>query len=546
MRKAPWIKKAAATLVLVVSMVGMASACTTVIVGKKATVDGSVMVAQTVDGWYDQRLVVMPGGKHAAGTMMPIHKNICIQTRGGVELLKVGEIPQAEETYTYFHAGYPFMNEHQLLIGEHTWVGRDENECQAGWMVIEQLQILALQRTKTAREAVKLMGEMAEKYGYGDSGESLTVIDKNEGWVFEITGPGPLWTPESGKPGAVWAAQRVPDDGVYVAANRARLAELNLEDTENFMASSNVKSFAAEMGWWKEGEKFVFHEIYNPGGDKTVGSQIREWGFFNFLKTEPALSDKDLIYPVFGKATQKISIPMLMEGYRNLYNGTAYDMTKGLAAGPFGSPARAVTPMDLRPEGAKDKNWTRAIPVDRCSYSFIGQARDWLPDPIGGVAWFGEDVPYSTVYMPIFSGTTTVPKPFSVGDRTKFDRESAYWAFNFASNYANLRFDAMIEDIKVEQAMYEQRFLDEMPDIEKKAAELYKTDPKGAAVVLTDWVNKNMNDVYAGWWNFAFSLPGKYYDGYRIDENGKAVTLGYPTGWLETVGFGNDDAEPKK
>jgi dipeptidase len=546
MRKAPWIKRAAATFVLVVLMVGTASACTTVIVGKKATADGSVMVAQTVDGWYDQRLVVVPGGKHASGTMMPIYKNICIQTRGGIELLKVGEIPQAEETYTYFHAGYPFMNEHQLLIGEHTWVGREENECQAGWMLIEQLQILALQRTKTAREAVKLMGEMAEKYGYGDSGESLTVIDKNEGWVFEITGPGLLWTAESGKPGAIWAAQRVPDDGVYVAANRARIAELNLEDTENFMASSNVKSFAAEMCWWKEGEKFIFHAIYNPGGDTTVGSQIREWGFFNFLKTEPALSDKDLIYPVFGKATQKISIPMLMDGYRNLYYGTADDMTKGLAAGPFSSPARGVTPKDLRPEGAKDKNWTRAIPVDRCSYSFIGQARDWLPDSVGGVAWFGEDVPYSTVYMPIFAGTTTVPKPFSVGDRTKFDRESAYWAFNFASNYANLRFDGMIEDIKAEQAMYERRFLEELPEIEKRAAELYKSDPGKAAVLMTNWVNKNMNDVYAGWWNFAFSLPGKYYDGYRIDENGKAVTLGYPTWWLEAVGFGNDDAEPKK
>ena len=543
--KAPWFKRATATFALILCTVSIASACTTVIVGKKATVDGSVMVAQTVDGWYDQRLVVMQGGKHKVGTTLPIHKNICIQTKGGVPLLKVGEIPQAAETYTYFHAGYPFMNEHQLLMGEHTWVGRDENVCEAGWMMIEQLQILALQRTKTAREAVKLMGEMAEKYGYGDSGESLTVVDKNEGWVFEICGPGPLWTPESGKPGAVWAAQRVPDDAIYIAANRSRLAELNLEDTENFMASTNIKTFAQEMGWWKEGDAFVFHKIYNPEGDKAVGSQLREWAFFTSLKTEPALKDTETFFPVFGQMTQKISIPDLMAGYRNLYQETRHDMTQGLAAGPFGSPARAVTPKDMRPEDRKDKNWPRAIPVDRCSYSFIGQARDWLPDPIGGVAWFGLDVPYSTVYMPVFSGTTKVPKNYSVGDRTKFDRSTPYWAFNFASNYANLRFNAMIEDIKVEQMMYETRFLNELPEIEKKVAKLYETDPKGALVLMTDWVNKNMTDVDAGWWDFAFSLVGKYYDGYKIDENGKAVTLGYPTDWLKAVGFGDDDAEPK-
>lgn len=541
-----WFKRAAVTSALILCAVGAAGACTTVIVGKNATVDGSVMVAQTIDGWYDQRLVVIPGGKHEKGTMTPINKNICIQTRGGVPLLKVGEIPEAEETYTYFHAGYPFMNEHQLLIGEHTWGGREENECAAGWMMIEQLQILALQRTKTAREAIQLMGEMAEKYGYGDGGESLTVIDKNEGWVFEITGPGPLWTPESGKPGAVWAAQRVPDDSVYVAANRSRLAEIDFDDKDNFMYSSNLKTFAQEMGWWKEGDKFVFHAVYHPEAATTVTSQLREWGFFNFLETQPALKDTDMLYPVFGKATKKISIQDLMAGYRNYYDGTRHDMRKGLTAGPFGSPSRAVTPRDLRPKGKEDKNWPRAIPVNRCSYSFIGQARSWLPDAIGGVAWFGEDVPYSTVYMPVYAGTLKVPEPYSIGDRTKFDRNSAYWAFNFASNYAELRFDAMIEDIKVEQAMYEKRFFDAMPEVEKKAAEMYKTDPQGARTYLTDWVGQNMNDVFTGWWNFAFSLVGKYYDGYMFDENGKAVTLGYPTEWLETVGFGNDDAEPKK
>lgn len=541
-----WSKRVLVTFVFIFCLVGAASACTTVIVGKKATADGSVMVAQTVDGWYDQRLVVVPGGSHKEGTMKPVYRNLCIQTQGGVPLVKTGEIPEAKETYTYFHAGYPFMNEHQLLIGEHTWVGREENQCAAGMLMIEQLQVLALQRAKTAREAVELMGALAEKYGFGDSGESLTVIDKNEGWVFEICGPGPLWTPESGKPGAIWAAVRVPDDSVYVAANRSRIAELDLNDKDNVMASSNVKTFAEEMGWWKEGEPFVFHNVYDPAGEKANGSRLREWGFFNFLKTEKELKDTDAFYPVFAKATQRISISDLMAGYRNLYDGTKHDMTKGLAAGPFGSPARAVTSTGMFPENAKVKAWDRAIPVDRCSYSFIGQARDWLPDAIGGVAWFGEDVPYSTVYVPVFAGTTKIPEQWATGDRTKFDRNSAYWAFNFASNYANLRFDKMIGEIKTEQKKYESRFFTELPGAEKKAAELYKADPKGARAFLTDWVGKNMNDVYAGWWDFAFSLVGKYYDGYSVDKNGNPVTEGYPTWWLEAVGFGNDDAEPKK
>ena len=250
--------------VLCLTMAGAALACTSVMVGKKATADGSVLVSYTCDGWYDHRLKVIPGGSHKKGEMVPVYHNICYQTRPGKELKKVGEIPQVEKTYTYFHVGYPIMNEKSVVMGEYTWGGREENECQNAIFMIEQLQVLGLQRGATAREVIRIMGELAEKYGYADGGEALTVGDKDEIWLFEITGPGPLWTPESGKPGAVWAAVRCPDDSYAMGSNRSRIAEIDFDDKDNYMYSSNVKSFAEEQGWWKEGEPFVFHKLYNP------------------------------------------------------------------------------------------------------------------------------------------------------------------------------------------------------------------------------------------------------------------------------------------
>lgn len=222
--------------------------CTSVVVGKDASVDGSVMTTHTCDGWYDARLVVVLGQTFESGAMTPIYKNICIMTRPDKELDKVGEIPQVEETYTYYHVGYPFMNEHQIMIGETTFGGRPEFENGDAWMMIEQLEILGLQRAKTARECIEIMGSLAEKYGYGDGGECLTVTDPNEAWHFEIMGPGPLWTPASGKPGAVWVAQRIPDGEVGVSANRARIGEINLDDKEILYSYYNSKTLNQRGG----------------------------------------------------------------------------------------------------------------------------------------------------------------------------------------------------------------------------------------------------------------------------------------------------------
>ncbi len=223
---------------------------------------------------------------------------------------------------------------------------------------------------------------------------------------------------------------------------------------------------------------------------------------------------------------------------RDYYEGTEFDLTKGMAAGPFGCPNRYPTPSKVRPEDRKGLDWERAISIFRCSYSFVSQARSWLPDPIGGVLWFGEDAPHSTCYIPFYCGITEVPKSFSTGRRDVFDKDSAWWAFNFVSNWADLKFSYMIEDIKAAQNELEGDFFAMQPAIEKAALEMYKKDPSLAAKFLTDYSNNCANRAVDRWWKLAEDLIGKYDDGY-VDGS----SVGYPIWWLEEVDFGSTQIE---
>jgi len=510
--------------------------CTSVMVGKDASVDGSVMTTHTCDGWYDNRIQIVPGQTFEKGTMTNVYKEICHLTQPGKELEKVGEIPQAEKTCTYFNVGYPFMNENQVMIGEATWGGRDELVSPEGIMMIEQLEVFGLQRAKTAREAIKVMGALAEKYGYCDGGEGLTVTDPNEVWLFEIAGSGPLWTPGCGKPGAVWAAQRIPDDHVSVIANRSRIGEINLDDSNNFMASENVSSLAEEMGWWKPADgHFSFWKAYCPVPyGAPFYQRRREWRVLSLLapslNLDPYAKEQ---YPFSIKPDKKVSVQDLMAIKRDHYEGSEFDLTKGMAAGPFGNPNRYPTPGKVKPEDRKILDWERAISIFRCSYSFVSQARSWLPDPIGGVLWFGEDAPHSTCYIPFYSGITEVPISFSSGRRDMFDKENAWWAFDFVSNWADLKYSYMIEDIKAAQNEVEGDFFAMQPAVEMAAADLYKKDPALAVKYLTNYSNDCANRAVDTWWALAEKLVYKYNDGY-VDGN----SVGYPTWWLEEVDFG--------
>lgn len=522
-------------ILLLATILGMGVyACTSIVVGKDASVDGSVMTTHTCDGWYDARIQVVPGETFEPGTMTSINKNICNVTRPNKELIKVGEIPQVEKTYTYYHVGYPFMNENQVMIGETTISGYRDYRNGDAWMVIEQLQVLGLQRAKTARECVEIMGALAEKYGYGDGGECLTVTDPNEAWFFEILGPGPLWTPDSGKPGAVWVAQRIPDDEVGVSANRSRIGEIDLDDTDFFMASSNVFSLGEEMGYYdpNSDKPFVFWEVYGPKTD--FYNRRREWRVLSLVAPSLNLPMDQQRYPFTVKPDKKLSVQDLIAIKRDHYEGTELDLTKGLAAGPFGNPNRYPTPKENKPEDLDTLRWERAISMFRCSYSFVSQARSWLPDPIGGVLWFGEDSPQTTCYIPFYCQITEVPESFSSGSRVVFDRDFAWWAFNFVSNWADLKYSYMIEDIKEVQEEIEGDFFAMQPAIEMAALELYKKDPDLAVKFLTNYSNDCANRAVDAWWELADELVAKYDDGYI----GASDQVGYPTWWLEEVDFG--------
>ncbi|CCU84492.1 Peptidase U34 dipeptidase [Mesotoga infera] len=522
-------------LVLIVGYGVTAMACTSILVGKDASVDGSTMVTHTCDGSYDARLQVIPGGVHEEGETVSIYKGLCQAGIPGRTVQYVGEIPQVPETYTYFHTGYPFMNEHQVIIGETTWSGERALRNSQGWMTIEQLQVLGLQRGKTAREVIQIMGELAEKYGYGDGGEGLTVIDGDEAWLFEICGPGPFWSPGSEEPGAVWVAQRIPDDHVLVHANRSRIGEIDLENTDYFMASPNVYSTALELELWDGQEPFLFYAAYGP--KNAFYNTRREWRVLDLLAPSLELDPWAERYPLSVKPDKKVSAQDLMMIKRDHYEGTEFDLTVGLAAGPFGNPNRYATPASARPEGINYDGWERAISMFRCSYVIVGQARNWMPDAIGGVVWFGEDAPHSTVYIPFYAGATSVPESFSQGARDFFDRSSAWWAFNHVSNLADLRYNVAIEIIKEEYTKFETEFLANQPLIEKVALDLYAENPEAAIDFITNYSNGLANRVVDRWWKLADELIYTLNDGY---VDGK--TVGYPTWWLEAVGYGDTTA----
>lgn len=520
-------------------------ACTSIPVTPGASIDGSAMTTHTDDSGTDTfHVTVVPARDWAAGVMRPVLRNTDYGEYGqkAKEIYSPGQIPQVPHTFAYFNASYSFQNEKQVGIGETTIGGQRVLVNSAGWFDIVELQRIALERASTAREAIQLMGELAEEYGYGIWGECLTVIDPQEAWIFEIFGPGPLWMPGCGKPGAVWVAQRVPDGEVGVSANRSRIGAINLQDSDHFMASSNIYSLAEELGWWSpaSGKEFKVYETY---GNKAVSeyNARREWRVLSLLAPSLNLQPGQARYPFSIKPDQPVSAYDLMTIQRDHYQGTKYDLTQGLAAGPFGTPNRYPTSYKLNPPDSS--GWERAISMFRTNFSTVVVARENLPDWIGGLTWFGYDAPHSTCYLPLYCGISKLPESFNQGCRggayDVFSRESAWWAFNFVSNWADLKYCYMIEDIKGVRDQFEQEFLTVQPVIERTAVELYKQDPAQAKTFLTGYTNGVAVRVVDAYWKLASQLVGRYADGYIYgDQTYQRDTVGYPEWWLKEVDFG--------
>lgn len=501
--------------------------CTSIVVTKTASSDGSIMTTHSCDGGFEFRLKVVPARTARPGEMRPIMKG------GGhgaerPQAVKVGEIPEVPQTYTRFDIAYSFMNEKQLGIGETTFGGRRELYNPQGKFDIMELQRIVLERCTTAREAIELIGQLVEKYGYGDMGECLTFIDKKEAWVFEIMGSGPL------EIGAIWAARRVPEGEIFVSANRSRIGELHLDDANNYLASKNVYTYAQKKGWWSpdSGEPFRFNKIYAPS--ESIGSRRREWRVLSTLAPSLKLDPWQVDYPFSVKPDQKVSVQDLMALHRDYYQGTEFDLSQGLAAGPFSNPNRFAT--RIRPPQGHI-GWERPISIFRCSYCMIAKTRDWLPDWIGGLVWFAEDDPKTSCFVPFYCGITTVPEAYQIGRRDKFDRRSAWWAFDFVSNWANLRFADMIKDIRQAATDFETTFFNLQPAVEKRALTLYQEAPEACRQYLTNYSNEMAQRVVDDWWTLAEHLIVKYNDGY-ISLGPNRRSPGYPKWWLDAVGYG--------
>ncbi|MCR4424861.1 MAG: C69 family dipeptidase [Firmicutes bacterium] len=502
------------TLVAILVAAAPALACTSIPVSKGASADGSVMTAHTCDGWYDARTWVVPGKQHEPGEMMPVYCNLLHADRTTPE--KIGEIPQAPVTYTYFHVAYPYMNEHQVIMGETTIGNRPELNTTEGIMYIETLQIIGLQRAKTAREAIQIMGQMAEEYGYIDRGECLTVGDPNEIWHFEIMPPGAF------EKGAIWAAVRIPEGHVGVSANRSRIGKIDPNDPENYMFSANVFSAAEEMGWWdpKSGEPFLFYDAYNP--KDSMGSRRREWRVLSWAAPSLNLDPNGSRFPFTVKAERPITIQDMFKIYRDTMEGTPFDKanvpdwyapdSKGnWAKSPFATPHANADMRALMNIPAE-----RNISIPGCSYHTVLQARSWLPNQVGGLCWFGLNNPDTSVYIPIYAGVSSLPKNYAVNDRSVFSlsnyKESAWWAFDFIDNLVNRRYQDMIKDLRAVRDPFEAEQFALQPAIEKVVADLLKVNPELAVKFLTDYTHTRASMAVDLFWSLAEKLTVKYDD----------------------------------
>lgn len=499
---------------------GRLDACTSIMVGKKASTDGSVMTSHTCDSHQgNSDIQVVPGEKHERGAQVLMTRRQDDKT-GPMERIRrepVGSLPQVGETHGYLAPSYACMNEHQLAIGESTFDGRVELQSEKGLIDCETLTRLMLERAKTAREAIRIGGGLIEKHGWIDVGEALTIADKEEVWLMEILGAG------KDKTGAVWAAQRVPDDHVSVMANASRIGELRLEDKDFFMASPNVTRLAEELGYWKPdgGQPFRFYEAYNPDGRWSVASTRREWRALDLLAPSLKLDPGANSFPFSIKPAQPVGPEKIMELFRDTYEGTDFDMVRYLtvtdeAGKAVKSPlANPFMPYDmnlmLRINGGW--SWRGERPMARwyCMYVTVTQSRSWLPDPVGGIVWFGYDNPAMTTYVPLYAGITDLPEDYKTDGRTTgFSRRSAWWAFNRASTIAAHRWGDMRKDVAAVRDPLQEKLLSQQKEVAEAAAKLFKESPDQARAYVTQKTFEACAEATSAYWNLGDLLWTKY------------------------------------
>ncbi len=498
--------------------------CTNILVTKGASADGSVIITYACDGEFHPRLRYIPPADHKPGEVIEY------KDREGRVRARIPQVP-----HTFGVVG--LMNEHQLAISETTFGGRDELYNPEGVLSYWELMKLALQRARTAREAIGVITGLVDKYGYRSPGESISIADKNEVWILEIIGRGP------GRKGANWVAMRLPDGTISCHANKARIGTFPLEDAENCLYDKDVISFAIEKGYYdpSSGQAFRYCDVYCPPTPRNQRyASTRVWSVFrraapslhlppDYHRAVPGAKP----YPLWIKPDHKLRVADVMALMRDHYEGTPYDMTKGIDAGPFGMADR-WRPIQWKIDGV-EYAWERPISTQQTGFSFVSQSRASLPDAIGGVYWYGVDNTYTTCYFPLYCCIDALPASYTTGEMSRFSWDSAWWVFNLVANYANLRYRDMVPEIRAVQHELESSFFALQPAVEQTALTLYKHDPELMRRYLTDYCVTHGELVTRRWKELAEYLFRKYNDGYVQGEPGRPHESGYPESWLQRV-----------
>lgn len=504
-----------------------AFACSNLIVGKKASVDGSVMVSYNADDYgMFGHLCHYPAGTHPKGTMRQIY-----DWDSGVYH---GEIEEAPVTYNVIGN----INEFQLSIGETTYGGREEMVDSTGILDYGSLIYVTLQRAKTAREAISVMTSLVEKYGYNSEGETFSICDPNEAWIMEMQGTG------AGSKGVVWVAMRIPDDAICAHANQSRIGKFNMKDKKNVLYSKNVISYARKMGWFNgKDSEFSWKNTYAfPDFSGRRFCDARVWSFFNhyaddFDRYLPwALGkDKDAEdMPLWIVPNRKLSVADVENGMRDHYEGTALALdTTSIGGGVYEMPYRP-TPLTFTVDGKHYFN-ERPISTQQTAFTFVSQLRSWLPREIGGVLWFGNDDANMVAYTPVYCGNTVQPACYNTkgADAVTFSSDNAFWLCNMVSNMVYPRYSQLFPELKAVRDSLETSYFANQTSIEKQAADLYKTDKAAALKLLNNYSNTKADEMLVSWKRLATRIIVKYNDmAVKKEKDGKllqSVTRpGYP------------------
>lgn len=497
------MRKLFLSLLLCVGVIN-ALACTNFIVGKKASADGSVMCTYSADDYgMFLGLCHYPAGKHAKGEMLQIYDWDTKEYHG--------QIPQAAETYNVIGN----INEYQVTIGETTFGGREEMVDTTGILDYGSLIYIALQRSKTAREAISVMTRLVETYGFCSEGETFTICDPNEAWIMEMMGKGP------GSKGVVWVAVRIPDDAICAHANQSRIRTFDQKDKKNVMFSKDCIKFARSKGWFTGKDKdFSFCDVYAaPTFSGRRACEARVWSFFNrfgdmdkYLPyVEGKVKDAEPM-PLWIVPNKKVSLQDLEASMRDHYEGTPFDLGNDLGQGVWEMPYRP-TPLSFKVDGKAYFN-ERPVSTQQTGFSYVSQMRSWLPRQIGGVLWFGNDDGNMVAYTPIYCGNTVQPECYNTpgADAVTFSDKNAFWVCNWVSNMVYPRYSQMFPSLKEVRDSLDNSYIANQGEIEKQALKLYGESEQKAVDYLTNYSNTQAQQMLARWKELAIYLIVKYND----------------------------------